>query len=172
MQRNIKDDAPNSSVPLDSKLYNSMSPLADATYSLSGQASSSGHDALADLSLSELSINDRPEPQVHQPFSLLARPSVVPPVIAVEDDVAEDDENVEGDKTEVLPVEDPEREPAQDPEAARRSSAHAREERLKQDLFVLRKLNSAFSLYNDALGDAQSNSEVLQLPSSFPSEVT
>ena len=41
-----------------------------------------------------------------------------------------------------------------------RKSARTREEKLQNDLFLLKKLNSAFSLYTDALRTTQSSTEV------------
>jgi len=39
-------------------------------------------------------------------------------------------------------------------------AAQSREEKLKSDLFLLRRLNGAFEVYNDALREAQSGTEV------------
>jgi hypothetical protein len=41
-----------------------------------------------------------------------------------------------------------------------RKAARTREEKLQNDLFLLKKLNSAFSLYTDALRTTQSSTEV------------
>lgn len=41
-----------------------------------------------------------------------------------------------------------------------RKAARAREEKLQNDLFLLKKLNSAFTLYTDALRTTQSTTEV------------
>lgn len=41
-----------------------------------------------------------------------------------------------------------------------RNAAQLREERLQNDLFVLRQLNGAFAVYNDALREAQAGTEV------------
>lgn len=41
-----------------------------------------------------------------------------------------------------------------------RKAARTREEKLQNDLFLLKKLNSAFSLYTDALRATQSSTEV------------
>jgi hypothetical protein len=40
------------------------------------------------------------------------------------------------------------------------NAAQLREEKLQNDLFVLRQLNSAFAVYNDALREAQAGTEV------------
>ena len=39
-------------------------------------------------------------------------------------------------------------------------AAQLREEKLQNDLFVLRQLNSVFAVYNDALREAQAGTEV------------
>ena len=45
-----------------------------------------------------------------------------------------------------------------------RKAARTREEKLQNDLFLLKKLNGAFSLYTDALRATQSSTEVSQRP--------
>ena len=45
-----------------------------------------------------------------------------------------------------------------------RKAARTREEKLQNDLFLLKKLNSAFSLYTDALRATQSSTEVGRHP--------
>lgn len=42
-------------------------------------------------------------------------------------------------------------------------AAQSREEKLQSDLFVLRQLNGAFAVYNDALREAQEGTEVSQV---------
>ena len=49
-----------------------------------------------------------------------------------------------------------------------RKAARTREEKLQNDLFLLKKLNSAFSLYTDALRATQSSTEVSNSPSNPP----
>jgi hypothetical protein len=49
-----------------------------------------------------------------------------------------------------------------------RKAARTREEKLQNDLFLLKKLNSAFSLYTDALRTTQSSTEVSIRLSSKP----
>ena len=49
-------------------------------------------------------------------------------------------------------------------------AAQSREEKLESDLFVLRQLNGAFAVYNDALREAQGGTEVS--PFVMPSRVT
>jgi len=71
----------------------------------------------------------------------------------VVDDGHEEDEAEEG-----LPEGEGEDEEAQIRRA--RKAARTREEKLQNDLFLLKKLNSAFSLYTDALRATQSSTEV------------
>jgi hypothetical protein len=47
-------------------------------------------------------------------------------------------------------------------------AAQSREEKLQSDLFVLRQLNGAFAVYNDALREAQGGTEVSQVFHAFP----
>ncbi|KAI0044625.1 hypothetical protein FA95DRAFT_1562014 [Auriscalpium vulgare] len=95
-----------------------------------------------DLSLSELSI---PEPRPpSRPFSLLAQPQLKASTDAEGGDEGEEEE-LEGT--------------GEDEEKRRRLDARTREERLQNDLFVLRKLNNTFAIYNDALSEAQSATE-------------
>ncbi len=133
----------------------------------------------ADLSLSELSLNDRPIPgSSKQPFSLLARPSTSTSPREVDDDDnlheesifdqdqadehADDVQERVGDDelVEAAAAAHAEEEEATQRAESKRSVAYNREERLRQDLFVLRKLNTAFSGYNEALGDVHSGTEV------------
>ncbi|KAL0955949.1 hypothetical protein HGRIS_002133 [Hohenbuehelia grisea] len=134
----------------------SESPLLPSSSSRSRFDSDTGPGG-ADLSLSELSLSDRPHPEVlSQPFSLLARPHVEPPITPPpphaegehngEGEGPEDEEFDEGDVT-------------MDQAQVRRAAARTREEKLQSDLFILRKLNSAFAAFGDALGRAESANE-------------
>lgn len=120
----------------------------------------------ADLSLSELSLNDKPiAGPSKQPFSLLARPSLATSpheeVVDVQDEQDEEQsDEVEGRDRNGDEEAGDDAEEATHRVESKRSVAHNRDERLRQDLFVLRKLNSVFSTYNEALGDVQSGSEV------------
>lgn len=100
----------------------------------------------ADLSLSELSLNEKPVAGPSQPFSLLARPSQVYGT------------NEPEDEDQLIP--DAEEQPEVDPEVRQRSVARSREERLRQDLFVLQKLNASFSVYNEALHEVETSNDV------------
>lgn len=100
----------------------------------------------ADLSLSELSLNEKPVAGPSQPFSLLARPSQV---------YGTDEPEDEGEG-----IPDDEDQPEADPEVRQRSVARSREERLRQDLFVLQKLNASLSVYNEALHEVETSNDV------------
>ncbi|EPQ57228.1 hypothetical protein GLOTRDRAFT_115240 [Gloeophyllum trabeum ATCC 11539] len=96
-----------------------------------------------DLSLSELSLNTKPAAP-RKRFSLFAQPPE-------EDSVDQDDEdNVEGEE-----------EDGEEAEKRRKSAARTRDEKLQHDLFLLRKLNSAFSVYNEALREAKTSTETV-----------
>ena len=112
-----------------------------------------------DLSLSELSISN-PDSIMSKPFSLLAnfnpRTRPVDPttptrlneseVITEDQQLASDSKEVEGD------LED-----ERDAEVIQRNAQEARDEKLKSDIFILKKLNAAFDLFHEALeetGDA------------------
>jgi hypothetical protein len=111
----------------------------------------------ADLSLSELYVSDRSEDApLSKPFSLLPQRdgnAEKPQYDEEDNDVfsggcVQEGEADEGDATMM--------------DKGKRSStaARSREERLQHDLFVLKKLNTSFSLYNDALKDTRSSTEV------------
>ncbi|CCM01150.1 uncharacterized protein FIBRA_03198 [Fibroporia radiculosa] len=111
-----------------------------------------------DLSLSELSLSDRPPPgPPRRPkFSLLARPSQQELDIADESGVSDDvdvdvDVGQEGVFDQTMRQEDIEK--------TQRTAAKSREERLQHDLFILKKLNSAFETYKDALRETKSSTE-------------
>ncbi|KAG6827141.1 hypothetical protein H0H92_013059 [Tricholoma furcatifolium] len=102
---------------------------------------SSSHTGLGgdDLSISELSLTDR-TPVAPKAFSLLA-PSARSS--AQDNHVENDEERDTGENTE-------------DTEANKRQAAKLREEKLRSDIFILRKLNASFALFNEALGDTRS----------------
>jgi hypothetical protein len=85
-----------------------------------------------DLSISELSLSDQPL----KPFTLLETP---------EPEIAEEHE-------------EPEEPVAQQ---SQRHSTKAREEKLQSDIFILKKLNASFELFNEALQDTGSANQVL-----------
>ena len=97
----------------------------------------------SDLLLSDLSIKpDRAREK--RPFSLLARPLADETVIL--------DDEQQGDANTTMTQEDMEN--------AKRQAARTREEKLQHDLFVLKKLNSAFEVYKGALQEAKSATDV------------
>lgn len=108
-----------------------------------------------DLSLSELSLTDLPPTQGfrHRPFSLLAQPRPSDTINGSGDDSAilEEPEG-EGGLNETIRLEDEEK--------ARKVAERTREEKLQSDLFVLKKLNSAFEVYKEALRETKSSTEV------------
>ncbi len=114
----------------------------------SASSSRTGHGG-EDLSLSELSLSDRPTSTHRRPFSLLAQPQP----ISNDDPFAEDEEadGEEGADQTMIP---------EDMEKVKRMAAKTREEKLQSDLFVLRKLNGAFEVYKEALRETKSSTEV------------
>lgn len=126
--------------------------LSEPTPDISSSSSRTGHGG-DDLSLSELSLSDRPQSKSarRRPFSLLAQPQT-PDESAVAD---EDAEEGEGGQDETMTQEDMEK--------ARKAAAKTREEKLQHDLFVLKKLNSAFEVYKDALRETKSSTDVSAL---------
>jgi hypothetical protein len=64
--------------------------------------------------------------------------------------------------------EESEEKKAEDAENRRRVAARTRQERLQHDLFVLQKLNAAFSVYNSALRDTRSATEVCGISMFIP----
>ncbi|KIJ67803.1 hypothetical protein HYDPIDRAFT_25273 [Hydnomerulius pinastri MD-312] len=150
---------PSSSLPLgsddeDSRLLSESLPSPDPFDASSHIYTGPGG---ADLSLSELSLSDKPYSRDGPRFSLLAPPPA--PARAFEADqsaIAEDDEY--GDEV----VEDGD---IDDDDAAnntvigRAVVAKAREERLQRDLFILKKLNASFAVLSDALRATKSATE-------------
>lgn len=141
-------------------------------------ASSSSHTGPGgdDLSLSELYPDNRPpktEPQTRTypktrpsiaealgfgaPIDQSDDPSVLGPLEEGEEGreedagVGEDEEGAEADVTVRVGGEDADRTSI---------AAQSREEKLQSDAFVLRQLNGAFAVYNDALREAQGGTEV------------
>ncbi|KAF9820284.1 hypothetical protein IEO21_01498 [Rhodonia placenta] len=107
-----------------------------------------------DLSLSELSLSERPQPGPSRKpkFSLLAQPLHQDDLA---DDSAIDDGDYDPDATEQLD----ETMTQEDVEKARKLAARTREEKLQHDLFILKKLNSAFDVYKEALRETKSSAE-------------
>ncbi|OCH92308.1 hypothetical protein OBBRIDRAFT_833534 [Obba rivulosa] len=133
-----------------SRLLSESSLLPDS----SANSSQTGHGG-EDLSLSELSLEDRPLPTFkRRPFSLLAQPAPLRAAQHAEDSVlAEEDEEADGEVglDETMTQEDFER--------AKKLAARTREEKLQHDLFILKKLNATFDVYKEALKEAKSSTE-------------
>ena len=106
-----------------------------------------------DLSLADLSLTDRPHTRApaRPKFSLLAQPRQQEPSYD-QSAIAEEDEDGGGALDQTMTPEEAEK--------ARKLAARSREEKLENDLFVLRKLNSVFAVYNEALRETESSTEV------------
>lgn len=121
----------------------SESPLVPSSNSISHSQTGPGGD---DLSLSELSLADRPTP----------RPSAT---ASADFDLSGDDpfndNSADGTQDADTTV--------QNDEQALKQAEKSREEKLQRDLFILKKLNSSFALFNDALKDTQTGTEVKYL---------
>jgi hypothetical protein len=157
-------------------------------------ASSSSHTGPGgdDLSLSELDLDNRlpaqREPQTqtqtqtrhHNPKSR-TRPSIAQALGfgalpldqsddlsvlgALEEDAEEEREEEEGAEVEAEAEADVTVRVGHGEDAEKTGiAAQSREEKLQSDLFVLRQLNGAFAVYNDALREAQGGTEVSPLP--------
>lgn len=121
--------------------------------SSSSRSVSTSHGG-GDLSLSELSLNDPPQAQGYRrrPFSLLAQPRLPDTPHRTHDRaIIEDDEDGEGLNETMMP---------EDAERARKLAERTREEKLQSDLFILKKLNTAFEVYKDALRETKNSTEV------------
>lgn len=174
------DGSYDSNVPLEAR-YKTFSPLTDTKYE-------SVHSA--DLSVSDLSVASsnasasgsvsRPSGK-RQPFSLLARPSQPSPPdeVVTKDhererpkgretddemvvDAALDEETVHADAGHARTRTRSASGASEGEESRMQSVSRSREDRLRHDLFVMRKLNDAFALYIDSLSSAQSATEVRQ----------
>lgn len=99
------------------------------------------------------SLSDTPSSSRAKPFSLLARPSKPPDpepaILDTEEAIVDEGEEI-GNETVG---------PAASEDERGHSIVRSREDRLRQDLFVLRKLNEGFSLYKNALSDTKSSTE-------------
>jgi len=98
----------------------------------------------ADLSISDLSLPGRPR-TLEKPFSLLAS-GVQDQLHIHQGDREVEDQSIPG------PVGRTERE--------ERNTFAAREEKLQGDIFVLKKLNASFALFNEALQDTSLANQV------------
>lgn len=105
--------------------------------SVSSSRSQTGHGG-NDLSLSELSLENRSPPR---------RPSASS--FDPEQSVYDDENSIEDGNISI-----------QDDEQIKKEAAKTREEKLQRDLFILRKLNSSFAAFNEVLRDTQTGTEV------------
>jgi hypothetical protein len=119
--------------------------LSESPILPSGSSSHTGHGG-DDLSISELSLFERTE-TLQKPFSLLARPGPESPTPArnCADGGQDADEEFEG---------------GEEVERNKRQTAKSREEKLQSDIFILKKLNASFTLFNEALENSGSANEV------------
>jgi hypothetical protein len=106
-----------------------------------------------DLSMSELSVADRPH-VLEKRFSLFASPPSEPSTPRQEGHLTQHEE--EGFDEE----ESSDSHEAEDKEAQKVHRARVREEKLQSDIFILRKMNASFALLNDALLETESANEV------------
>ncbi|KAN0091156.1 hypothetical protein V8E55_004722 [Tylopilus felleus] len=146
---------PSSSIPLgsegDSHLLSQSLPSPDPF-----DASSHIHTGPggADLSLSELSLSDKPYSRDGPRFSLLAPPPAPSRFSTDQSTIIEGEECEEGNASV-----DSEHDDANNTMMARVDAEKAREEKLQSDLFVLKKLNASFAVLNDALRATQGATE-------------
>ncbi|KAI6121740.1 hypothetical protein EDD16DRAFT_871305 [Pisolithus croceorrhizus] len=110
----------------------------------------------ADLSLSELSLADRPLSRDGPRFSLLAPQPVYTRDFSYEESaIAEDGEFAEDSEVSTDTQRDADNETIRGPA----DSAKAREEKLQRDLLILKRLNDSFAVLNDALSTTRSATE-------------
>lgn len=128
----------------------SESPLLPSRYSESDTGPGG-----ADLSISELSLSDRDEIS-NRPFSLLARPDPVPSTPPTKERELGDNSGEDEDPLDL----DEEGDETIDQDKIKRIASRTREEKLRSDIFILRKLNAAFAAFNEGLEDAGSANEV------------
>lgn len=147
---------PSSSIPLgsdeDSHLLSQSLPSPDPF-----DASSRIHTGPggANLSLSELSLSEKPHGRDGPRFSLLAPPPAPPRFSADQSAIIEGEEYEEGGDINVDGHDDP-----NNTMMERAVTEKAREEKLQSDLFILKKLNTSFAVLNDALKATKGASEV------------
>ncbi|OBZ67184.1 DASH complex subunit duo1 [Grifola frondosa] len=123
--------------------------LSEPSLQISSSNSSRTGPGGDNLSLSELSLSQRPQQHGvtrRRPFSLLAQPSPSDESIADEDDDPDED-GLERTMTQ------------EDVEKADKLATKTREEKLQHDLFILKKLNTAFEVYKDALRETKSSTQ-------------
>ncbi|KAG6375376.1 hypothetical protein JVT61DRAFT_2931 [Boletus reticuloceps] len=140
---------PSSSIPLGSEegshLLSQSLPSPDPFDASSYIHTSTGPGG-ADLSLSELSLSDKPYSRDGPRFSLLAPPPAPLYFSADQSAIIEGEEHEEAGDTSIDGHDD-----ANNTIMARVVAEKTREEKLQSDLFILRKLNASFAVLNDAL---------------------
>jgi hypothetical protein len=109
-----------------------------------------------DLSISELSLSDRTV-TFQKPFSLLASSRHEP------SHDEEGGENLDGAASEGRKDDDLERADELEKAEQKRHAARLRDEKLQSDIFILKKLNASFALFNEALQDVGSANQVCYL---------
>jgi hypothetical protein len=140
-------------------MYSPSPDSSDITFQLSGSRllsespillSSSESDTGPggdDLSISELSLFDRTV-TFQKPFSLLASSQPEGPSTPTRGDEDADAEEEEPNNN------------AEKAELEKRHAAKLHEEKLQSDIFILKKLNASFALFNEALQEAGSANQV------------
>jgi hypothetical protein len=134
----------------DSRLLSLESPILPSGSSSSSRTGPGGQD----LSLSELSISDHTA-TMPKPFSLLAKVDLDPATPtrnneAVNPEIHSDEH--ENDDSDFLNDEAD--------EDLQKQAEKRKEEKLQSDIFILKKLNASFELFNDALQETGSANQV------------
>lgn len=149
------DDSSNISFLADGSRLLSESPILSA---YSTQTGLGGED----LSLSELSLSDRSSSHhFEKPFSLLAPQG---PSTPAQDNSHNLEHDLEADDL----GSDPDDLYVEHAEKDMRNASKAREEKLQSDIFILRRLNGSFALFNEALQDTESANQVRLVLSLLP----
>ncbi|KIK93576.1 hypothetical protein PAXRUDRAFT_828820 [Paxillus rubicundulus Ve08.2h10] len=109
----------------------------------------------ADLSLSELSLSDKPYSRDGPRFSLLAPPPAPVRIYSIDQSAITEDDKYE-EEGDVGPDDEAS---VNDTVIGRVAAEKAREERLQRDLFIIKQLNASFAVLNDALRATKSATE-------------
>lgn len=134
----------------DSRLLSLESPILPSGSSSSSRTGPGGQD----LSLSELSISDHTS-IMPKPFSLLAKVDLDPATPTRNNEVTNPEihpDEHENDDSDLLNNEAE--------EDVRKQAEKRKEEKLQSDIFILKKLNASFELFNDALQETGSANQV------------
>jgi multidrug efflux pump subunit AcrB len=149
----------------DLNAFNAQHPSADSPIALKSLTGPGG----ADLSLSELSIEDISaiQQQPQKPFSLFASSTTSRQAsTSAVNHERQMSQTENGDKAyseeeqHEVAASDEQQAEGTARQSARQSTTQSREEKLQSDLFVLRKLNTAFSQYIDAMKETKDLTEV------------